>query len=89
MLVPRARLGEVEALAAAAAGEFVVGDPLLEATTHGPIANRAQFARVQMMIEAGIGEGAKTPDRGHRPPGRQRLGLLRPPDDLFRKCVAR
>jgi aldehyde dehydrogenase (NAD+) len=59
MLVPRARLGEVEALAAAAAGEFVVGDPLREETTHGPIANRAQFARVQTMIEAGIGEGAK------------------------------
>ncbi|QEL27083.1 aldehyde dehydrogenase family protein (plasmid) [Bosea sp. F3-2] len=59
MLVPRARLDEVEALAAAAAGEFVVGDPLLEATTHGPIANRAQFDRVQMMIETGIGEGAK------------------------------
>lgn len=67
MLVPRDRLRDVEALAAAAAGEFVVGDPLLEATTHGPIANRAQFERVQMMIEAGIGEGAKLVTGG---PGR-------------------
>jgi aldehyde dehydrogenase (NAD+) len=59
MIVPRSHLAEVEALAAAAVAQFVVGDPLSERTTHGPIANRAQFERVQAMIEAGIGEGAK------------------------------
>ncbi len=59
MVVPAARLAEVEALAAEAANAIVVGDPLDEATVLGPIANAAQFARVQMMIEAGQAEGAK------------------------------
>lgn len=59
MLVPRSQLAEVEALATAAVAEIVVGDPLLEDTTHGPIANRPQFERVQTMIRAGLQEGAK------------------------------
>ncbi|MFE1597731.1 aldehyde dehydrogenase family protein [Methylobacterium sp. ID0610] len=59
MLVPRARLAEAEALSAETASSFKVGDPRDEATTHGPIANRAQYARIQAMIEAGIAEGAK------------------------------
>lgn len=59
MIVPRALLGRVEELACAAADEIVVGDPMLEATTHGPIANGAQFRRIQTMIEVGIAEGAR------------------------------
>jgi aldehyde dehydrogenase (NAD+) len=59
MIVPRDRLEEVEALACDALSELVVGDPRDERTTHGPIANRAQYQRVQQMIEIGIGEGAK------------------------------
>jgi len=59
MLVPRNRLAEVEALAIAATAGIVVGDPLSEQTTHGPIANRAQFERVQTMIRAGLAEDAK------------------------------
>jgi aldehyde dehydrogenase (NAD+) len=59
MLVPAARLAEVEALATNAAASIKVGDPRDEQTTMGPIANRAQFARVQAMIAAGIDEGAK------------------------------
>jgi aldehyde dehydrogenase (NAD+) len=59
MLVPRARLAEVEKLAAAAVAEFVVGDPLREEVTHGPIANRPQFERVRVMIRVGLEEGAK------------------------------
>src|SRR6188768_3114306 len=39
MVVPAARLAEVEALAAAAADAIVVGDPLDEATVLGPLAN--------------------------------------------------
>jgi len=50
MLVSRSQMAEVEILAAAAASELVVGDPLAESTTHGPIANRPQFERVQTMI---------------------------------------
>lgn len=59
MIVPRNRLAEVEALAAATANGIIVGDPLLEETVLGPIANEAQFQRVQAMIEVGLGEGAK------------------------------
>lgn len=59
MIVPRARLAEVERIAAETVGGFVVGDPFAESTTHGPIANRAQYERVQRMIGIGIAEGAK------------------------------
>jgi betaine-aldehyde dehydrogenase len=59
MIVPRAILAEVEALAVAATEQMCVGDPFAEATTHGPLANRAQFARVQQMIESFIDEGTK------------------------------
>ncbi|WP_240364497.1 aldehyde dehydrogenase family protein, partial [Pseudomonas syringae] len=59
MIVPRNRLAEVEALAAETAAAIVVGDPQLEETVLGPIANEAQFQRVQAMIDAGLSEGAK------------------------------
>jgi aldehyde dehydrogenase (NAD+) len=59
MIVPRERLAEVEALACSAASAIVVGDPRSERTTHGPIANRAQFERVQKMINIGMAEGAR------------------------------
>ena len=59
MLVPASRLAEVEALAAKAAAGIKVGDPRDEQTTMGPIANAAQFARVQAMIAAGIEDGAR------------------------------
>lgn len=59
MIVPRARLAEVEALAADTANALIVGDPQSPETQLGPIANEAQFSRVQAMIQAGISEGAK------------------------------
>ncbi|WP_420232636.1 aldehyde dehydrogenase family protein [Pseudomonas sp. ABY48] len=59
MIVPRNRLAEVEALAAATANAIIVGDPRSEETILGPIANEAQFNRVQAMIEVGMNEGAK------------------------------
>lgn len=59
MIVPRAALAQVERIAAETVSQFVVGDPFAEATTHGPIANKAQYDRVQRMIETGIAEGAK------------------------------
>ncbi|PDT54049.1 aldehyde dehydrogenase family protein [Sinorhizobium sp. NG07B] len=59
MLVPAHRLAEVEHLASKTADAIRVGDPRDPATTMGPIANRAQYERVQTMIRAGIDEGAK------------------------------
>jgi len=59
MVVPAARLAEVEAFAADAAKAIVVGDPLDEATVLGPLANAPQFAKVQELIQSGIDQGAK------------------------------
>lgn len=59
MLIPAARLAEVESLAAATVATMIVGDPLDEKTVLGPVANRSQFDKVQAMIGAGIAEGAK------------------------------
>lgn len=59
MIVPRSRLSEVEAIARRTVEGIVVGNPGEEVTTLGPIANRAQFQRVQDMIAVGLEEGAK------------------------------
>ncbi|KRP60629.1 aldehyde dehydrogenase family protein [Pseudomonas orientalis] len=59
MIVPKDRLAEVEALAAATANALIVGDPQSQDTQLGPIANQAQFDRVQAMIQVGLDEGAR------------------------------
>ena len=59
MIVPRHQLAEVEAVVAATVNAIVVGDPRSEKTVLGPIANEAQFHRVQALIEAGIAGGAR------------------------------
>lgn len=58
MLVPRNRLAEVEELAKAAM-KVGVGDPVAEDTAMGPLANKSQFKKVQLMIQKGIDEGGK------------------------------
>jgi aldehyde dehydrogenase (NAD+) len=79
MIVPRERLAEVERIACEAACLLVVGDPRSPQTTHGPVANRAQFERVQEMIAAGIAEGARLVCGGPgRPPGLARGFYVRP-----------
>ncbi|BEP47995.1 MULTISPECIES: aldehyde dehydrogenase family protein [Variovorax] len=79
MIVPRARLHEVEQIAREAASAMVVGDPRSQQTTHGPVANRAQFHRVQEMIGIGIAEGAQLVCGGlGRPEGLSRGFYCRP-----------
>jgi acyl-CoA reductase-like NAD-dependent aldehyde dehydrogenase len=79
LLVPADRLAEVEALAVAALAKLAVGDPWDEATTMGPVANGAQFARVQQLIESGIAEGATLLAGGPgRPAGIARGYFVRP-----------
>ncbi|WP_026349671.1 aldehyde dehydrogenase family protein [Bordetella sp. FB-8] len=79
LIVPRSALQRVEALAVAATKAMIVGDPFAEATTHGPLANRAQFHRVQEMIGAGIEEQAKLIEGGAgRPAGLSRGFYARP-----------
>ncbi|WP_175775100.1 aldehyde dehydrogenase family protein [Burkholderia anthina] len=79
MIVPRGVLSSVEALAVEAMAQMVVGDPFVDTTTHGPLANRAQFGRVAQMIDAGIDERAKLIAGGPgRPPGFDRGFYARP-----------
>jgi acyl-CoA reductase-like NAD-dependent aldehyde dehydrogenase len=59
MLVPKSRLAEAEAVAAATASAMRVGEPLAEGTQLGPLASAAQRDRVQSYIQKGLDEGAK------------------------------
>ncbi len=59
MLVPAAKLAQVEELAKKVAAGVVVGDPTSSQTTIGPVVSKLQFERVQGFIAKGIAEGAK------------------------------
>jgi aldehyde dehydrogenase (NAD+) len=59
MLIPRAKMAAAVATAKATADATKVGDPLAEDTAVGPLANKAQFDKVQRLIQRGIEEGAK------------------------------
>ena len=57
MLVPVARMQEAIAIAREAASKVTVGDPQ-GGFTIGPVVSKAQFDKIQMLIKAGIAEGA-------------------------------
>lgn len=57
MLVPSNRLAEAVAVARATAEQVKVADPA-DPTALGPVASRAQFDKIQRLIQAGIDEGA-------------------------------
>lgn len=79
MLVPADRHEEALGIAKAAAENFKVGPSRDEQTTMGPVANRAQFERVQSFIEQGIREGAKLVTGGTgRPEGISRGFFVKP-----------
>jgi aldehyde dehydrogenase (NAD+) len=58
MLVPRTKMVEASSAAKQQAETTVVGDPLQEQTVIGPLVSKAQFEKVQRLIERGIEEGA-------------------------------
>ncbi len=58
MLVHRSQLDAAMALAKRTAETVRVGDPLDPATTMGPLVSKAQYDKVQGLIERGIEEGA-------------------------------
>ena len=79
MIVPRARLREVESIATSEAARVVLGDPMDAATTMGPVANAAQWERVQGYIEKGIEEGARLVSGGPgKPDGMENGFYVRP-----------
>jgi aldehyde dehydrogenase (NAD+) len=57
MLVPKARKDEAIAAARAAAEQVTVGD-LNDSSAIGPVASKAQFDKIQGLIQKGIDEGA-------------------------------
>jgi aldehyde dehydrogenase (NAD+) len=59
MLVPQSRMAEAEAAAKLVAEGTKVGDPFDEETSNGPLANKAQFDKVQSLIQQGIAGGAR------------------------------
>jgi aldehyde dehydrogenase (NAD+) len=79
MLVPAAKLAQVEALAKSAAESVVVGDPNSEKTTIGPVVSKVQFDRVEGYIAKGIAEGAKVVTGGAgRPEGLSKGYYVKP-----------
>ena len=79
LLVPEGRMDEAAAFAAAAAGKIKVGDPSAEDTAMGPVISKAQYDKIQGLIEKGIAEGAKVAAGGPgRPDGLERGYFVRP-----------
>jgi aldehyde dehydrogenase (NAD+) len=79
MLVPAAKLAEVEAIAQRITAGVVVGDPASENTTVGPVVSATQFDRVERYIEKGIAEGAKLVTGGAgRPDGLSKGYYVKP-----------
>jgi acyl-CoA reductase-like NAD-dependent aldehyde dehydrogenase len=68
MLVPRARLNEVEDLAVAAASGLMPADPITGASLLGPLVSAAQQQRVRDYINKGVDEGARIICGGVTPP---------------------
>src|SRR5271157_2246851 len=69
MLVPRSRMAEATMAAKQEAESAKVGDPRREDTTVGPLVSRAQFEKVQRLINQGIEEGATLVTGGSGRPG--------------------
>jgi acyl-CoA reductase-like NAD-dependent aldehyde dehydrogenase len=79
MLVPRERLAEAEAIAAATADAFTPGDPFDGDTRLGPLVSDTQRERVRGYIEKGVAEGARIVTGGAEPPeGVERGYFVRP-----------
>ena len=74
MLVPRARLAEVEQKVAAFASTFRTGDPFVPASTLGPMVSSTHLARVRSYIESGEAEGARLLCGGSEPAGLPETG---------------
>ncbi|AFM19044.1 NAD-dependent aldehyde dehydrogenase [Mycolicibacterium chubuense NBB4] len=78
MLVPNSRMEEAAAIARETASAVKVGDPG-DKTAIGPVASRAQFEKIQGLIQKGIDEGATVVVGGPgRPDGLEKGYYVRP-----------
>jgi aldehyde dehydrogenase (NAD+) len=78
MLVPNARMEEAIRVAQEAAAKVTVGDPSGNVTI-GPVVSKAQFDKVQALIEQGLREGATLVTGGTgRPEGLKKGFYVRP-----------
>jgi aldehyde dehydrogenase (NAD+) len=78
MLVPSSRMEEAIAVAREAAEQVAVGDPS-NSDAIGPVASKAQFDKVQRLIQKGIDEGATVVAGGSgRPVGLDKGYYIRP-----------
>ena len=82
LLVPRERLAETEAIAAAAAQAHVLGDPFDPATLIGPLVSADQRDRVREHIRAAVREGARIVTGGAEPPAGLERGYFVSPTVL-------
>jgi len=79
MLVPQSKIGVVTAAAKQAAEGAKIGDPFAEGTIIGPLASKAQFEKVQHLINKGIEEGAQLIAGGPgRPEGMRKGYYVKP-----------
>ena len=79
MLVPHSRMEEAAAAAKTTAESIRVGDPSSAETQIGPVVSRAQYEKVQRLIQQGIDEGAKLVTGGPgRPDGLRRGYFVKP-----------
>jgi aldehyde dehydrogenase (NAD+) len=79
ILVPRARLNEVIELVKATVATLRVGDPRDPSTAIGPLANRAQYDRIQGFIRRGQEQGATLIVGGEgRPDGLKKGYFVKP-----------
>jgi aldehyde dehydrogenase (NAD+) len=79
MFVPQSRMTEVADIAKQEAEAVKTGDPRGAGTHLGPLASKAQFDKVQRLIERGIAEGATLVVGGHgRPDGVSRGYFVKP-----------
>ncbi|OBI83302.1 aldehyde dehydrogenase family protein [Mycobacterium sp. E740] len=78
MLVPNSRMDEAASIAKEVAGAVRVGDPD-DKTAIGPVASKAQFDKIQGLIQQGIDEGATVAVGGPgRPEGLDKGYYVRP-----------
>jgi len=79
MFVPVKRHAEALELAKAVAATHIVGDPRAATTVLGPVVSRAQFDKIQRLIQSGIDEGATLVTGGvGRPAGLETGFYVRP-----------